>query len=55
MKTDSHVHSPFCPHGSKDSFVEYIERGIKLGLQEITFTEHAVLHVDTIGSGVTHP
>lgn len=43
MKTDSHVHSPFCPHGSKDSFVEYIERGIKLGLQEITFTEHAPL------------
>ena len=43
MKTDNHVHSPFCPHGSTDSFIEYIERGIELGLTEITFTEHAPL------------
>lgn len=43
MKTDNHVHSPYCPHGSTDSFVEYIERGIELGLTEIAFTEHAPL------------
>lgn len=43
MKTDNHIHSPFCPHGSTDSFVEYINRGIDLGLTEMTFTEHAPL------------
>ena len=43
MKNDNHVHSPFCPHGSTDSFIEYIHRGIELGLTEITFTEHAPL------------
>ena len=36
MKTDNHIHSPFCPHGSTDSFDEYINRGIELGLTEIT-------------------
>lgn len=43
MKTDNHIHSPFCPHGSTDSFVEYINRGLELGLTEMTFTEHAPL------------
>lgn len=43
MKTDNHIHSPFCPHGSTDSFVQYINRGIELGLTEMTFTEHAPL------------
>ena len=43
MKTDNHIHSPFCPHGSTDSFEEYITRGIQLGLTEMTFTEHAPL------------
>ena len=43
MKTDNHIHSPFCPHGSTDSFEEYINRGIQLGLTEMTFTEHAPL------------
>jgi len=37
---DGHVHSPYCPHGSKDSFELYIESALKLGLKEITFTEH---------------
>ncbi|MGE7877455.1 histidinol-phosphatase HisJ [Peribacillus muralis] len=46
MKADSHVHSPFCPHGSSDTFDEYITRGIELGLKEITFTEHAPLPRD---------
>jgi histidinol-phosphatase (PHP family) len=43
MLTDGHIHTPFCPHGSKDSFEEYIERAIELGFIEISFTEHAPL------------
>ncbi|WP_110927232.1 histidinol-phosphatase HisJ [Bacillus massiliglaciei] len=43
MKADNHIHTPFCPHGSSDSFQEYIQRGIELGLEEMTFTEHAPL------------
>ncbi len=40
---DGHVHTPYCPHGSKDDFHEYIERAIELGLKGLTFTEHAPL------------
>ncbi|MBA2873825.1 histidinol-phosphatase HisJ [Thermaerobacillus caldiproteolyticus] len=40
---DGHVHTPFCPHGSTDSFEQYIERAIHLGYKEISFTEHAPL------------
>ncbi len=40
---DGHIHSPFCPHGTKDSLVKYVETAIELGLKEITFTEHAPL------------
>ncbi|WP_458412209.1 histidinol-phosphatase HisJ [Schinkia sp. CFF1] len=43
MKIDGHIHSPYCPHGSKDSFEQYIERAIALGYGEISFTEHAPL------------
>lgn len=43
MKCDGHVHSPFCPHGTLDSFEEYIEEAIRLGIEEISFTEHAPL------------
>lgn len=43
MKYDGHVHTPYCPHGSSDSFVQYIERALQLGLKEISFTEHAPL------------
>ncbi|WP_421380515.1 histidinol-phosphatase HisJ [Bacillus salacetis] len=43
MKIDGHIHSPYCPHGTKDSFYEYINRAIELGYEEITFTEHAPL------------
>ncbi|MCK1991869.1 histidinol-phosphatase HisJ [Peribacillus muralis] len=46
MKADNHVHTPFCPHGSLDTFEDYITRGIELGLKEITFTEHAPLPRD---------
>ncbi|WP_408007214.1 histidinol-phosphatase HisJ [Pseudalkalibacillus sp. A8] len=40
---DGHIHTPYCPHGTKDSFHQYIERAIKLGYQAMTFTEHAPL------------
>jgi len=43
MKKDGHIHSPFCPHGTKDSFEKYIEKAIELNFSEITFTEHAPL------------
>lgn len=37
---DGHIHSPYCPHGSTDSFPMYIDKAISIGLEEITFTEH---------------
>lgn len=40
---DGHIHSPFCPHGTNDSFEKYIEKAIEQGLQEISFTEHMPL------------
>jgi len=43
MKKDGHMHTPYCPHGTKDSFHLYIERAISSGFEEITFTEHAPL------------
>ncbi|GEK35532.1 histidinol-phosphatase HisJ [Kurthia sibirica] len=41
MIRDAHIHSPFCPHGTTDSFESYIEKAISHGLTDITFTEHA--------------
>ncbi|MFB1080406.1 histidinol-phosphatase HisJ [Jeotgalibacillus sp. JSM ZJ347] len=43
IKRDGHIHTPYCPHGSKDSFALYVEKAIESGLNEITFTEHAPL------------
>jgi histidinol-phosphatase (PHP family) len=40
---DGHVHSPFCPHGTTDSFEQYIEQALKYNYNEISFTEHAPL------------
>jgi histidinol-phosphatase (PHP family) len=37
---DGHIHSPYCPHGTNDSLELYIEKAIKEGLEEMTFTEH---------------
>ncbi|MFP9127169.1 histidinol-phosphatase HisJ [Niallia sp. BSM11] len=42
-KRDGHIHTPYCPHGTKDGLKEYIKRAIDLGFKEITFTEHAPL------------
>lgn len=39
-KKDGHVHTPFCPHGTKDSFEQYIHEAIQQGREEISFTEH---------------
>jgi histidinol-phosphatase (PHP family) len=43
LQFDGHVHTPFCPHGSNDTFEMYIERAISLGIKGISFTEHAPL------------
>ncbi|WP_106534310.1 histidinol-phosphatase HisJ [Planomicrobium soli] len=43
MKRDGHIHTPFCPHGTKDSFELYIEKAIASGFTDISFTEHAPL------------
>lgn len=40
IRKDGHVHTPFCPHGSQDALEAYVEEGIRLGLEEISFTEH---------------
>lgn len=43
MKRDGHIHTPFCPHGSRDTLEEYITKAINNNFSEITFTEHAPL------------
>ncbi|RBW71454.1 histidinol-phosphatase HisJ [Bacillus taeanensis] len=43
MIFDGHIHTPFCPHGTTDTFEMYIEKALSLGLKGITFTEHAPL------------
>ncbi len=40
IKRDGHIHTPFCPHGTKDSLEDYVREGVRLGLEEISFTEH---------------
>lgn len=40
---DGHIHSPYCPHGTKDPFKLYIDYAITRGLTEISFTEHMPL------------
>ena len=43
MKRDGHIHSPYCPHGTKDALKMYIEKAIQSGFTDISFTEHAPL------------
>ncbi len=43
IKRDGHMHSKYCPHGTKDTFDEYIKEALKKGIEEITFTEHMPL------------
>jgi histidinol-phosphatase (PHP family) len=37
---DGHIHSPYCPHGTKDTFEMYVEKALMEDLEEMTFTEH---------------
>ncbi|MDZ5472531.1 histidinol-phosphatase HisJ [Bacillus sp. 31A1R] len=43
MLINGHIHTPFCPHGTKDELHQYVEKAITLGFDQITFTEHAPL------------
>ena len=43
---DGHVHSPYCPHGTEDSFELYVDKALEKGLEEISFTEHMPLPGD---------
>lgn len=43
MIHDGHVHTPLCPHGTRDSYADYCEAAIELKLKGITFAEHAPL------------
>lgn len=43
MRRDGHIHTNFCPHGTKDATELYIEKAIKSGFTDISFTEHAPL------------
>ncbi|MBE6062059.1 MAG: histidinol-phosphatase HisJ [Clostridium butyricum] len=42
---DGHIHSPYCPHGTKDSLDSYVEKALEIGLEEISFTEHMPLEI----------
>jgi len=37
---DGHIHSPYCPHGTKDTFEMYVQKALIEGLEEMSFTEH---------------
>jgi len=52
-KKDGHIHTEFCPHGTKDALSNYIEKAISLGFTEISFTEHAPLPVGFIDTTPT--
>ena len=43
MKIDGHIHTPFCPHGTSDALIDYIEHAIQHSFTHISFTEHAPL------------
>ncbi|MBT2690876.1 histidinol-phosphatase HisJ [Bacillus sp. ISL-47] len=43
MIKDGHIHTSFCPHGTKDPLEDYVEKALELGFKEISFTEHAPL------------
>lgn len=45
MKRDGHIHTKYCPHGTKDTTELYIEKAIKSGFTDISFTEHAPLPI----------
>ncbi|MED1201600.1 histidinol-phosphatase HisJ [Heyndrickxia acidicola] len=40
---DFHVHTQYCPHGSKDAMELYVQAALKKELNCLSFTEHAPL------------
>lgn len=49
MKIDNHVHTHYCPHGSNEKMEKYVKKAIEIGIDKITFTEHAPLPIlDTV-------
>lgn len=42
-KWDGHTHTQFCPHGSRDSAANMIEKAIAAGFTRYSITEHAPL------------
>lgn len=46
MIVDKHMHTQFCPHGTKDAMEQYVKVAIQKELDEITFTEHAPLVIE---------
>jgi len=45
MKLDYHMHTKLCKHASGE-MIEYVEQAMKLGLEEIAFTDHIPLPDD---------
>src|SRR5689334_8053749 len=42
-RRDGHTHTQFCPHGSRESTEQFIERAIVLGFESYSLTEHPPL------------
>ncbi|MDX5476505.1 MAG: histidinol-phosphatase HisJ [Bacillaceae bacterium] len=42
---DKHIHTLYCPHGTRDTLEQYVEQAIKLKYDDISFTEHAPLPI----------
>jgi histidinol-phosphatase (PHP family) len=45
VKKDGHIHTPYCPHGTKDKLESYVEQAISEEFDCLTFTEHAPLPI----------
>lgn len=45
VKKDGHIHTPYCPHGTKDKLEAYVEQAICEEFDCLTFTEHAPLPI----------
>jgi len=45
MLVDYHIHTPLCGHAEGEPR-EYVETALKMGLDEIGFSDHLILHMD---------
>lgn len=43
MLRDGHIHTSYCPHGTRDTLKKYVETALDIGYKEMSFTEHAPL------------